>query len=277
MTHNEPHHRIVDLIIDQTTAAKIAEINRNYDTPTGKIKGDAMGCVRFVSSVLSMNEKEILVTRWIEILNVLGAVNDIFYNGYMSCMAYNGGAGSTHWIGDPEDGPLARAKEHREAQAMVKVLKEKGFLKAKKTGYESALGLIYSALERHKGETLGELLNEVLHGGSGWFSEQDISTSKSFSFDATKDDNLLLGVLGDYALWYQGEKSLVTIAAPGSGKTQCHVLPALKYFQGSAIVLDIKGECFDETANLRIGDVFNILPLRIPDKPPLQPARFCLP
>lgn len=65
-------------------------------------------------------------------------------------------------------------------------------------------------------------------------------------------------------LWYSGERSLITIAPPGSGKSQCHVIPTLMHYQGPAIVLDIKGECYAATAEWRrnnIGPVFRLNPV----------------
>ncbi|NRA86036.1 MAG: type IV secretory system conjugative DNA transfer family protein [Rhizobiales bacterium] len=60
-------------------------------------------------------------------------------------------------------------------------------------------------------------------------------------------------------IFFNSEKSLLTIAPPGSGKTQCHVLPTLNSFKGAAIVLDIKGECYENSAEWRkehVGKVF---------------------
>lgn len=58
---------------------------------------------------------------------------------------------------------------------------------------------------------------------------------------------------------YQGERSLVTIAPPGSGKSQCHVIPALLSYQGPAIVLDVKGECYAATSEWRRHNVGPVL------------------
>lgn len=64
-------------------------------------------------------------------------------------------------------------------------------------------------------------------------------------------------------LFYSGEASLLTIAPSGKGKTQCHVLPTLATYRGPAIVLDIKGECYQLTADWRrqnVGPVFKFNP-----------------
>jgi len=57
-------------------------------------------------------------------------------------------------------------------------------------------------------------------------------------------------------LWrYEGEGSLVTIAAPGKGKSQCHVVPNLLTWKSAAVVLDIKGELYEQTSAWRAANV----------------------
>lgn len=66
-------------------------------------------------------------------------------------------------------------------------------------------------------------------------------------------------------LWrYEGEGSLVTIAAPGKGKSQCHVVPNLLTWKSAAVVLDIKGELYEQTSAWRaanVGPVYRFSPL----------------
>jgi type IV secretion system protein VirD4 len=66
-------------------------------------------------------------------------------------------------------------------------------------------------------------------------------------------------------LWrYEGEGSLVTIASPGKGKSQCHVIPNLLTWKGGAVVLDIKGELYEATSAWRaanVGPVHRFSPL----------------
>ncbi len=66
-------------------------------------------------------------------------------------------------------------------------------------------------------------------------------------------------------LWrYEGEGSLITIAAPGKGKSQCHVIPNLLTWKGAAVVLDIKGELYEATSAWRaanVGPVHRFSPL----------------
>ncbi len=92
----------------------------------------------------------------------------------------------------------------------------------------------------------------VAHGGGGatWFTSSDIATS-IYGGDS-ESNGLFLGTLEDgTSLRYDGEGSLFTIAPPGSGKTQCQVMPNLIAYDGSAIILDVKGECYEQTAGFR--------------------------
>ena len=51
--------------------------------------------------------------------------------------------------------------------------------------------------------------------------------------------------------YYYGDRGLATIAAPGSGKTQGHMLPNLMTWEGPAIVLDVTGELWKRTSKQR--------------------------
>jgi type IV secretion system protein VirD4 len=61
-----------------------------------------------------------------------------------------------------------------------------------------------------------------------------------------------------------GEGSLITIAPPRSGKTQCFVLPNMLTWPGSAVDLDGKGEIYGATSKWRaenVGPVFKFSPM----------------
>lgn len=66
-------------------------------------------------------------------------------------------------------------------------------------------------------------------------------------------------------LWcYDGEGSMITVAPPGSGKTQCHVFPNLLAWHGPAVILDVKGEIYVGTSKWRqknVGPVYKFSPL----------------
>lgn len=102
-----------------------------------------------------------------------------------------------------------------------------------------------------------------LVGGSSWLRPEEIEGS---IFNGKSNYQLSLGNLdeGNAVLHYSGEGSLITIAPPGSGKTQCFVLPNLLSWKGASVVLDIKGDIFKATSNWReknVGKVYKFSPL----------------
>lgn len=81
--------------------------------------------------------------------------------------------------------------------------------------------------------------------------------------------DLLLGCLplndGWYPVGFAGQESLVTVAQPGAGKTQCHVLPNLLSYDGAMVVLDPKLELLEHTAGHRQAAGKRILVLNLAD------------
>jgi type IV secretion system protein VirD4 len=81
------------------------------------------------------------------------------------------------------------------------------------------------------------------------------------------EDGLILGLderASDKWWYYDGEGSLITVAPPGSGKTQCQVLPNLLMWKGAAVVLDVKGDIYEQTSKWRqenVGPVYKFSPL----------------
>ena len=90
---------------------------------------------------------------------------------------------------------------------------------------------------------------------------------KSAAKGAPVEAGLILGLdekASDTWWYYDGEGSLITVAPPGSGKTQCQVLPNLLMWKGAAVVLDVKGEIYEETSKWRrdnVGPVYKFSPL----------------
>ena len=113
-----------------------------------------------------------------------------------------------------------------------------------------------------KGDGVVKEIAKLLESGARWLRPEDIADSKIYT-TTPGAYHLPLGTLENGAtLFYKGEKGLVSIAPPASGKTRCNVLPALASWQGSVVVLDVKGECYAETGHLReqIGDVYKFAP-----------------
>lgn len=115
-----------------------------------------------------------------------------------------------------------------------------------------------------------------LHGGGAWLTDEDLKDS---IFNGESQFRVVLGQLSDNKsiLSYGGEGSLITIAPPGSGKTQCFVLPNMMSWKGGALVLDVKGEIFDTTGKWRsenVGPVYKFSPLNPSDSHNYNPLVF---
>ncbi len=115
-----------------------------------------------------------------------------------------------------------------------------------------------------RGSALGKkLVRRAVMGGNSWLTTDDIPGS---IYDEANDSALVIGPLPDKAgmLQYSGEGSLCTIAPPGAGKTQCHLMSNLLRYKGPALVLDIKGDAWRKTSRWRannVGPVWRFDPL----------------
>ncbi len=104
--------------------------------------------------------------------------------------------------------------------------------------------------------------------GVYWLSKGDLRESASvFHGPPSRTPYwIIFGILAPsfVPLLYSGEGSIITIAPPGSGKTQCNVFPNLLMWPGPAVVLDVKGEIYDGTSGWRsrnVGPVIKFSPL----------------
>jgi type IV secretion system protein VirD4 len=121
------------------------------------------------------------------------------------------------------------------------------------------------------------LLQRVAPGGGGeWLRPAQLAGTV---FAAQSPYSLHIGSFpgGGGALQYSGDGSIVTIAPPGSGKTQCNVFPNLLIWKGPAIVLDISGDIYEHTAGWRaqhVGPVFKFNPLEPDSSHKYNPLAF---
>jgi type IV secretion system protein VirD4 len=99
-------------------------------------------------------------------------------------------------------------------------------------------------------------------GGGAWLKPAEVPRTV---FAPSGPYPLYIGTFPDGSmLSYSGDGSMVTIAPPGSGKTQCNVFPNLLTWNGPAIVLDISGDIYEHTAAWRaahMGPVYKFSPL----------------
>jgi type IV secretion system protein VirD4 len=133
---------------------------------------------------------------------------------------------------------------------------------------EGAISLVLShvagAAERQPDHPVIKRLKERLMGGG----TQSLSSTEGFTGTAVDvaKPALILGDAEDTGepVRFDGEGSAITVAPPGSGKTQCHVFPTLLTWKGPAVVLDVKGEIYAGTSKWRaehVGPVYKFSPL----------------
>jgi type IV secretion system protein VirD4 len=127
------------------------------------------------------------------------------------------------------------------------------------------LNWLQGAIQRNNNDTVLNKLSSRLHGDGGDLVPG--APLKSGAKDAFVDGALVLGLdeKAPGTWWtYDGEGSLITVAPPGSGKTQCQVFPNLLMWKGAAVVLDVKGEIYEQTSKWRrdnVGPVYKFSPL----------------
>jgi type IV secretion system protein VirD4 len=131
--------------------------------------------------------------------------------------------------------------------------------------YQQFLAATANKIARNgsNGRESGEAIRSFLSGGNSW-GDAAGGTSDTYGLDQT-EASLLVGFTGErqQAVWYAGDESLITIAGPGTGKSQVQVIPNLICYPGSAFVLDVKGELWERTAGHRArhyGPVFRFAP-----------------
>jgi type IV secretion system protein VirD4 len=125
---------------------------------------------------------------------------------------------------------------------------------------------IIDNLEEHTNNDSSKHLKSIrkrIHGNGSWLDEDELLGTV---YNGGGDYQLSLGSLDENGsiLHYAGEGSLITIAPPGSGKTQCFVIPNMLNWKGAAVVLDIKGEIYAATHKWReqnIGKTYRFSPL----------------
>lgn len=147
---------------------------------------------------------------------------------------------------------------------------------------DSAVSSLLTLMDK-QGAVAGSGSNSVaadarkrMHGGSAWLSPEEVSESL---FGGDAKFSLRLGLLdgSNQELSYGGDGSLITIAPPGSGKTQCFVLPNMLSWEGPAVVLDVKGEIFEATSKWRaknVGPVYKFSPLDPANSQSYNPLTF---
>ena len=130
-----------------------------------------------------------------------------------------------------------------------------------------ALASLQGLVARNSGDSLWRDMQRRFVDGTYWLTSGELRRS-AFS-PSSSPYSLVFGKLDgtDTDVVFAGDGSVITIAPPGSGKTQCNVFPNLLRWPGPAVVLDVKGEIHDGTAAWRAANVGPVIKFS-----PLDPA-----
>ncbi len=157
--------------------------------------------------------------------------------------------------------PTASLARHQHLPEARQVLAD--LLKANIEPHRAFLAAAAAMVARqHAG--LPAVLRQLLNPGARWLTADDLSAQGLLSLTRTPA-SLIIGhdPATGRPLYYARNESLFSIGGPGTGKTECQVLPNLLSYPGSAFVLDVKGELWEKTAGYRkkhFGPVYRFAP-----------------
>lgn len=106
-----------------------------------------------------------------------------------------------------------------------------------------------------------------VHGSARWATYDDADAAGLFR--PTSGRTLNLGTMQGRPINWDGESHLLTVAPTRTGKSAMQVIPNLRTYGGSAVVLDPKGEIYKHTASSRakLGPVRVLNPFDVEDIP----------
>lgn len=107
-----------------------------------------------------------------------------------------------------------------------------------------------------------------IHGSARWATTAD--AERAGLLKPASGRSITLGMLDGEPLSWDGESHLLTLAPTRTGKSNLQIIPTLLTYQGSAVVLDPKGELYQHTARWRadnVGPVHVLNPFGMPGIP----------
>lgn len=225
-------------------------------------KGSASGAIEgssFQRSLVSMTEPERAALRLADILHAVGAISSSDVTKARTPIVWNKGECLISIEG-------SYANSLRKREAAIQALKSliSTYFGEPATGTESIKARL-AHIMKPDGEhpTVQRVLERYIVGGSRWMTPSE--TVPFLPNGASSMTALRLGQFADDGseFLYDMNESLITIAAPGTGKSQGHVLRNLLYMAAPAVVLDVKGEMLHHSAKWRhesVGPVSTFAP-----------------
>lgn len=205
---------------------------------------------------ISLSEREKGITLAMGVLHTQGIIDNKQWGLFLGQLVWHGGATE-----------LNAPKEYGEVNELLDAQKLlNGIMQGLFPPYPEfiAQSVQTVATFRDIGGPEGELIMEALSSGARWLTKEDLRNGQVFDAQP-KEGSLIIGHLpgSQTPVGYSGDASLITIAAPNTGKTQGQVIPNLLSYPGSVFVLDVKGELWETTAGYRaerFGPVYRFSP-----------------
>lgn len=213
----------------------------------------------FQRSLVSMSEPERAALRLADILLVVDAVSEEDIQRARAPIVWNRGECLITIDGN-------YSKDLRKREAAIQALKSliSAYFGEPATGTETIKAHLARIMEPGGDHPdVQRVLERFIVSGSRWMMPAE--SSAFLPKQATSPTALRLGRFPNNGteFMYDMNESLITVAAPGTGKSQCHVLRNLLYLEAPAVVLDIKGEMRDLSAPWRkdkVGPVYVFSP-----------------
>ena len=269
-----PNHmertRAIDALFEQRTAtiwstcyadiSSIRQVKARIGPLTSSVKVPGYVFFTVSRSLSSMDFRERSYLRFAELLNSAYEGNDVSYRQWRAALLWGDGKGTV------AAGAQYEGLDTGDAASPVAAAIRRLNLSVDQTigsMQQRVTQLLGYDIHPNFRAMLQEFADQMNPSGSGtWLKPSQVSASP---FARKGDYALHIGSFSDGTpLGYSGDGSIVTIAPPGSGKTQCNVFPNLLTWAGPAVVLDISGDIYEHTAAWRsanIGPVYKFSPL----------------
>jgi type IV secretion system protein VirD4 len=218
-------------------------------------------------NLAAMSDRECNLLRIVEHLNSIVDGNQDLYRSWRAALLWGDGKGQAwgqyQYLGLNENDPIRDyiAKKNLSVDAVVNAMATHVSTVVADTRNDPALRAVCA-------EGIATITGRLpsATGGSGgtdFFLKSSEVPNTMFKVRANSPA-IQLGTLSDGTwLSYSGSGALLTVAPPGSGKSQCHVIPNLLQWKAPAVVLDVKGEIYAATSKWRaanVGPVFRFAP-----------------
>lgn len=205
-------------------------------------------------AVIDNREREYL--RIVELLNSATDGQEELYRFWRAALIWGDGkgeAGRSQYQNVDAGRPVPTAFEHKGGSVDRVVSAINNHLTEKRRA---------AVLPAALGRAVADASDRLAPGGQGWLKPEQVAET-TFALQSPHVLHIGSFPTGE-ALTYSGEGSMITIAPPRSGKTQCHVFPNLLTWTGPAVVLDISGDIYETTSKWRaenVGPVWKFSPL----------------